>query len=163
MPHSPVSSQLLHSHAVLEVGEGAQPHRRGKGEVHGGWRLSNAVEGAVMIDGGIVRQAVGGDLLWENGSRSGSTMMRRAVASKRQRATGSLSHSTPELRPSLSTSQHRLRYQHLTLHLYLHDIWVDSKEGHELEPLVGAASLDWHKILSLDWQLLKLDLEFRLA
>jgi hypothetical protein len=24
----------------------------------------------------------------------------------------------------------------ITLHLYLHDIWVDSKEGHELEPPV---------------------------
>jgi hypothetical protein len=83
----------------------------------------------VEINGGIVRQAVGGDLLQESGDRSGSATTGRATSSS--------SHSTPELCPFSSTSQHRLRYQHLTLHLYLHDILVDSKEGHQVEPPVA--------------------------
>jgi hypothetical protein len=61
-----------------------------------------------------VREAVGGELLWDDGNRSGSVMTGRAVASKRRRVTGSSSHSTPELRPSSSTSQHRLRYHCLS-------------------------------------------------
>jgi hypothetical protein len=36
------------------------------------------------------------------------------------------------LRPSSSTFQHHLRYHYVSLDLYLHDIWVDFKEGREL-------------------------------
>jgi hypothetical protein len=94
--------------------------RRGGNEVCGDWSTSSGLEGAVEINGGVVQQVGGGDLLRDNGRRSGSETTGKVAPSKRQRVTGSSSHSTPELRPSSSTSQPRARYLLSFLHVDLH-------------------------------------------
>jgi hypothetical protein len=38
MQHGPVHTRKLYLRAQVEVGEGAQPRRRGRGKVRGGWR-----------------------------------------------------------------------------------------------------------------------------
>jgi hypothetical protein len=65
--------------------------RRGDGEARGDWSMSSGLEGAVEINGGVVQQVGGGDLLWDNGGRSGSETTGKAAPSKRWRATGSSS------------------------------------------------------------------------